>query len=766
MLPETEVIESPFILQLSFKHIIYKLEDTVRLGQSEETRLAKALLSDLAPFPELITGITDLRIIEENAPLISRLLVDYFPPALTRNEIKAVCIPFLSSIFNLSDRFKMLLNDAGQEFNFNIRDFDEHQFYVLSCCIIINEVYGRRLDFSKPLFYDIPTADGVIKHYRILYNADFLDIYPTEKSIDLTPEDIDLLSNNYEDLALWKEKFPPDSWVLNGFAIMTLFDATVENAVSIFKEKLLDLNSADFQESITSVFRSIFRIPDLQIGYSIFSPEENKFIKTTLARPMQSFALPDNDDPEVDILCQKSFKNLISEKRYFAISDTEEYLQNNPDNVLIKNLIKKGIKSFILAPIIKNNVVLSVLEVVSYHPKELNSITARKLEIVMPLLTEKMERVAIEIENEIQAVIQDKFTSLHPSVNWKFREEVKKYLAQKLQGNAQSLNEIVFNNVYPLYGQVDVKGSSEARNLSVQKDLTTQLNAITQLLILIDQQQAEITFTEEKQEICFFINQLDQAFQANTEHFISDYLEYAVYPKLNKITDVDLKSKIQQYLMDNEKETGLFHIYRRKYEKTISTINEKMAILLDAQQQSAQILFPHYYERFKSDGVEHNLYIGNSIAPLKQFDISKLYQLRLWQLRVICEMENAHHHIIPSLPYQLSVTSLILVYNTTIAIRFRMDEKRFDVDGSYNARFEIVKKRIDKACIKGTDHRITEPGKITIVYSSPAEQVEYLNYIHQLQTEHILDSKIENFEIEDLQGISGLKGIRATILHR
>ncbi len=29
-----------------------------------------------------------------------------------------------------------------------------------------------------------------------------------------------------------------------------------------------------------------------------------------------------------------------------------------------------------------------------------------------------------------------------------------------------------------------------------------------------------------------------------------------------------------------------------------------------------------------------------------------------------------------------------------------MDEKRFDVDGAYNARYEIVKKRIDKAYVK------------------------------------------------------------------
>jgi hypothetical protein len=34
----------------------------------------------------------------------------------------------------------------------------------------------------KPLFYDIPNSDGIINHYRILYNADFIEIYPTRKN--------------------------------------------------------------------------------------------------------------------------------------------------------------------------------------------------------------------------------------------------------------------------------------------------------------------------------------------------------------------------------------------------------------------------------------------------------------------------------------------------------------------------------------------------------------------------------------------------------
>jgi hypothetical protein len=92
-----------------------------------------------------------------------------------------------------------------------------------------------------------------------------------------------------------------------------------------------------------------------------------------------------------------------------------------------------------------------------------------------------------------------------------------------------------------------------------------------------------------------------------------------------------------------------------------------------------------------------------------------------------------------------------------------MDEKRFDVDGTYNARFEIVKKRIDKAFIKNTTERLTAIGKLTIVYSNHDEEVEYKSYIRFLQSHKMLEDEIEMLEVEDLQGVSGLKALRVRI---
>src|ERR1700759_3868302 len=206
--------DNPFQIKLCFHKIIERLEDIAAKNTGPDSEKAKLLLEEVKPFPELREGIKGISQLSDNEPVIADLLADIFPAALTLNEIKAVSIPYLGLTFNYTQRFQNILKAAGTSFEFNIRDFDEHQFYVMSCSIILNVFYGTHLDFGKPLFYDIPDANGIVRHYRILYNADFLEILPTEKSKMLTQDDIDLLMDNYDDLELWKEKFPPNSWIL------------------------------------------------------------------------------------------------------------------------------------------------------------------------------------------------------------------------------------------------------------------------------------------------------------------------------------------------------------------------------------------------------------------------------------------------------------------------------------------------------------------------------------------------------------------------
>ena len=126
-------------------------------------------------------------------------------------------------------------------------------------------------------------------------------------------------------------------------------------------------------------------------------------------------------------------------------------------------------------------------------------------------------------------------------------------------------------------------------------------------------------------------------------------------------------------------------------------------------------------------------------------------------------MEREYMRVRHNLDIPLEISSLILVFNSPLAVHFRMDEKRFDVEGAYNARYEIIKKRIDKAHIKGSNERITQPGHIALIYSNDQDALEYRKGINFLQSKGYLTDKVVDYELEDLPGISGLRALRVEV---
>ena len=757
--------ESPFKTMISFHKLIEALEEISISDVDYRANYAKALLKEIEPFPEFRTGIEDLNLIYDNEILIKNLLADLFPTALTNNEIKAVTIPFQNFTFNYTERFKKIVQQAGIAFDMSIRNLDEHQFYIMSCTLILNQFYGQNIDYNNPLFYDIPSENGVMNQYRILYNADFLEIQPTDNVNPISQDDIDLLMDNCDDIALWKEKFPVNSWTLKGFGIAVLFDATTESAISNLKSNLLkpEIELITLQDNFESIFRSIFKNPNLKVGMIIYDEEQDKFVKTTYNNDESSGSFILSADGEIN--CNNeffgcSFEKLLKDKKPLSIANVENFALVPGNEKLGQHLLKQNIRSCIFCPIVKNDVILGIIELVSSNKRELSSLNARKLDLIIPYLIDTTERHNLDKQNQIEAIIQREYTAIHPSVYWKFRQEALQYFETKRQNKDYIFKEIVFKEVFPLYGQIDIKGSSEHRNETVKEDLKKQLSTLIEIFENHEPKNNIVLLEQRKFELKSLLDQLALPLKADTEQQIQLYIQNEIHPVLK---NAENGAAEKSYFDSLDEKSGLYYHARKQFDNALSIINKKLAGVLDEKQTEAQNIFPHYYERFKTDGIEHNLYIGSSIAPMKAFDIMYLHNLRLWQLQTLCEMEMEHHQLKSSLPYELDVTSLILVFSSPISIRFRMDEKRFDVDGTYNARYEVVKKRIDKANIKGTKERITEEEKITIVYSHNSERTEYLNYIKFLQFKNIVEPVIEEFEVEELQGVSGLKAIRVKV---
>jgi hypothetical protein len=137
--------------------------------------------------------------------------------------------------------------------------------------------------------------------------------------------------------------------------------------------------------------------------------------------------------------------------------------------------------------------------------------------------------------------------------------------------------------------------------------------------------------------------------------------------------------------------------------------------------------------------------------------------MKMWQLKVLAKASRMVHQLKNELPHPLETTQLILAHSIPISISFRISERKFDVDGAYNTRYEIIKKRIDKVRIKDTNERLTQPGKIAIIYSQPKEASEYEEYVEFLQNRKLLKPGIEKMELEELQGVIGLKALRVDV---
>ncbi len=762
--------ELPLQLNVSFK----KVYDLFVQFSSDDNKQhpfytsALTIKKEIEKYPFLVDGFSDFSLLKKHEDIINLLLDPLFPELLQTNEIKAASIPFSFESFKFTKRFQDILNNAGDSYEFSIRNFPEDMFYIQACSFILNFYYGFKVDLKRPFYFDIPdTSTGLIKHYRVAFNGDFSDITKTENAPEITQQDYHELLNNFDNIAIWKEKFPPNSYIFKGFGIINLFDVTADESIAGIRSELLKPEN-DFTTRIEKRLQDFFEIPDLRVGLSVYDFSQNS-IENISIKKNESLIIPKNDD----FVCNNFFCDYIAKKAFLdnetiAISSVEKYGENNYKNGLYQQLTKENIGSILIIPILSSNKRDMVLiEIASHRPYELNSINQHKLADIIPAFQIAVERSSAEFANALEALIQENYTSIHPTVKWRFLAAAENYQKQLFKTKEDvKVEDIVFNEVYPLYGQSDIKGSSEARNQAIQEDLTTQLNLAISVLKQACETEKLPIYNELMFRVYEYLSHVKLGLNAGDEIDILSFLKREIYPVFNHIQNInsELKKLVDVYMNRLDPKLQVVYEKRKAYENSVTVLNNKLTGFIDKKQKEAQEMFPHYFERYKTDGVEYNMYIGQSLVNNKKFNELHLYNLKLWQLQLMYDLENLALNATHEMEHQLRVASLILVHSNPLAIKYRMDEKKFDVDGAYNIRYEIIKKRIDKAHIKGTNERLTVPGKITIVYSQDKDALEYVKYIKYLQSKNQLGT-LEFLELEDLQGVSGLKALRVEVIY-
>jgi hypothetical protein len=430
-----------------------------------------------------------------------------------------------------------------------------------------------------------------------------------------------------------------------------------------------------------------------------------------------------------------------------------------------EDLLKMEIRSLLIAPLHYKDECIGILHLGSPEPGDLGPMDTMLMSHIQPIFSMAIKKALDDLDNRVQGVIKEKCTALHPTVEWRFRKAALQHLENLRMGRASEMAPIVLKRVYPLYGISDIRGSSKERNRAIQKDLTDHLNLGLKVVLTANETKPTLILQELAGRIEGHLERIQAGLGTGDEISVVNFLREEVESIFLHLKGFGLKviRAIETYESAIDPNVGMVYGLRREFEESVSALNEKLTTYLDQEEADAQAIFPHYFEKHRTDGVDYIIYMGASLMEDGDFNEIYLKNLRLWQIRLACGMAWHTERLKSSLKVPLDTAHLILVQNTPLSIRFRFDEKRFDVDGAYDIRHEIIKSRLDKASLKGKGERLTQPGKIAVVYSHPEEAQEMLRHMDFLRSEGYLTGDVENLELEQLPGVKGLRALRASV---
>jgi hypothetical protein len=451
----------------------------------------------------------------------------------------------------------------------------------------------------------------------------------------------------------------------------------------------------------------------------------------------------------------------LQDSVFFQATSRGEVL-NIPDLNLVnttqceQDILDSGVCSLLLIPLVirsatlaENNAqMIGIIGLTSHRPFAFDQADCSNATTLIPALTAAMRHT-----------IQDRFTNIHPSVRWRFEQESER----RSWGLPPS--PIVFENVYPLYGISDIRGSSEERNRAIQQDLRHQFHLALAVVEALCAEVDNALVRQLKIDLADRITSLQQGISVDSEVTLLGYLNEQIeshFPCFSQLSPAAALA-IENYQRALHPEHHCVYSARAVYDQTITHINQLLRQTWNQWQTSMQAITRHYCDIEATDGIDHMVYAGKAIDP--EFTDFQLRSLRYEQLRAVCDCARQSFTLKEKYDTDMVITHLVLVQAFTVDIMHDENTERlFDVRGTRDTRYEIVKKRIDKALDAETGERITQPGMLTIVYSTIDEWQEYQQYLRYLQREGVVAESVQQGGVEPLQGVSGLKFARVEVL--
>ena len=564
----------PYKSCLSFEVIIEQWEEYAKHDNPIIAEQAKELLAKIDAAPELRKSITDLRIIDKHKHIIEMLMSIVFPPAVRDAQIAAAAVPFTSSAFYATPSFKWLmgLNDEGYKPKFRYDTKASHKGKVLRASMdILREFYGIDIEYNSPLLATvINETNGLERSYQIAIDTRYVRVKTKNKVIPLTEEQKKELMKNLSDMEKIKEIIPTQNFEMHGFVTLEAVDVTEQEVISSLKHELLEresIVSAERFESLQNRIRSLFGEPDLRLGlaafpedWRLFAEYSTKIGDSIIHNALNKFSCTDFEN--------SVYGNAMKLAKPLVIDDLADV---ETEIGLEKAIVEYGIRNLIIAPLYYEDVLIGCMEVGSPKPGVLNTLNALKLRDVITLFATAVKRGLEEVENSIQAVIKEECTALHPTVEWRFRREAVSMLFNTNNNGTEEgqsrMGDIVFEDVYPLYGLSDIRNSSDNRNNAIVTDLIEHLRMTQDIVHAAYRVRALPVLDNIDFRISQKLDSLKEGLSSGDEISILDFIKYEVEPVFEHIAKFSdsLSQMIDTYKKTLDSSLGIFYNKRKDF---------------------------------------------------------------------------------------------------------------------------------------------------------------------------------------------------------
>ena len=727
----------------------------------------KELKEKIQKIPELQGPTSNADRLKAHIELIYPLLTAIFPGASLEKDIMGAFTPCTFEPFFITPRFKTLFMDRDNAFIAGVQNLlnTQHaQKRIGLYFLILERIHGIKclhLDYLDIQTIPDP-ATGLDRYYRIISDFSFVRVRPLSVPPELSADQKETILANLMDIQTLETFIDLTQFEFAGMSIIKAEDVTHRQIIRSLEQELLIHHSVFSSKGLSTIearLQILFGKKDLTLGMATLSGDKLLCIR--------------NEGPtQTDCLFTNS--------RHFSMENPQWQEKGRGKNVLRipdlhhhpvsrdieHELADANARSMLMAPLVYQDKIIGLLGISTPTPNELGPMDALILEKVIPLFSLALKRGKEDIHKQIQSLIKERCTAVHPSVEWRFQRAAMDHMERIRRGDTHSTMEpIIFKDVIPFYGQTDIRGSSQARNQGIQADLIHQLNLAQRVMETARKVRPWPMLHEYSFRITTLLERLHTQITPGDEQAVYDLLNMEMPETLKGLSGLgpEVAQRMGEYTRALDPESGMVYHKRKKYEKSVSLLNHALSQYLEAQDRLAQSTFPHYFERHQTDGVDYMMYIGASMKKDQHLSQFHVKDLTLWQLMVACGLARQTHKIRSTLPTPLDTCHLILVNQTPLSIRFRYDEKKFDVDGAYDVRHEIIKSRLDKAMVKGTRERLTQPDHIAVVHATPAEGEQIRRHMDFLIALGELTRDVEEITLEDMPDVKGLKAIRVGV---